>query len=955
MNLFDQILHTEDPDARRELLRGAPDLQALHAHMTEVARTALLSASPNALAAARAAADAAVLLNDPRGEAAAHRVEGQALRLAGRHADAITALEAAANAARRAGDPLLAAQVRIGEIDSLGWLGRTEDADALAVSLEAEFCRLGAKVDAGKVLVNRGNLAFRRDAYSEALGFYERAGEALLQSGEPVAVARVQASRANILTHLNRVEEAIPLFREAGETFAAHGLAQEAAMGDGNIGFLEYISGRLTAALASFQRARQAFESRAQEIEVAKADLDMGDIYRVLNLLPEAQEHYDRSVAVFDRRALPYERAKAMMGRGAALAGMDRADEALDALAEADALFRTQKNRLQRAHVALIRAQLLFQMGRIEEARAEAVAAGRGFRRDRLPGWAAEARYIPARIDLESERLAGQEAGSRAIRRMGAVARAARLYARGWLECRAEEALARRYQTQGSVGHAIRHYRRGIEALESVRTQVVPEEMHVAFLRDKLGVYDGLVGLLLSRGRPRDVRTALEQVERARSRLLLERLESALESDRSAGAESEGVRSDGAESLRARIAAFRAELNRAYHQIHTFDDRAPQRLLGGESAVSLRVRRLEEDYRTALREWEVAYGAAERPITDGASLDELQAGLDVDETLVEFYAGESAISAFIVTRGGARLCHNLAPAASVEQAARRFRYHIQRIALAEDYTSRHTRSLHEGVSEVTACLYEMLWRPLEGLIRTEKVTIVPHGLLHSLPFHAFGDPTHAVLDEWEVAYSPSATMRIRRAPAPVRTAGRPLLIGVPAPGIEQVSSEISALRRILPCAQVQQGAEATLAAFRREAPACSTLHLATHALFRADNPLFSGIRFADGWLLARDLYDIQLQCELATLSACQTGMAHVAPGDELFGLMRGFLAAGAKSVAASFWAADDDATAELMGRFYCGTAAGFSTAAALRSAQRAIRSERPHPYHWAAFSLTGKR
>ena len=76
---------------------------------------------------------------------------------------------------------------------------------------------------------------------------------------------------------------------------------------------------------------------------------------------------------------------------------------------------------------------------------------------------------------------------------------------------------------------------------------------------------------------------------------------------------------------------------------------------------------------------------------------------------------------------------------------------------------------------------------------------------------------------------------------------------------------------------------------------------------------------------------------------------------ELFGLLRGFLAAGVRSVAASLWPADDAATAALMVRFYSLLAGGRTKAAALRTAQREVRDRYPHPYHWAAFALVGER
>jgi CHAT domain-containing protein len=180
-------------------------------------------------------------------------------------------------------------------------------------------------------------------------------------------------------------------------------------------------------------------------------------------------------------------------------------------------------------------------------------------------------------------------------------------------------------------------------------------------------------------------------------------------------------------------------------------------------------------------------------------------------------------------------------------------------------------------------------------------------------------------------------------------------MGVPDVGLEQIAVEVAELATVLPEARVFCGEPATLSRFREFAGSSRLIHLATHALFRADNPLFSGLRFADGWLLARDLYSMRLHCDLVTLSACRTGQALVESGDEMFGLLRGFLAAGARAVAVSLWPAEDLPTASLMTRFHALMAEGQSRTAALRLAQKYVRRTWQHPYQWAAFALFGER
>ena len=158
--------------------------------------------------------------------------------------------------------------------------------------------------------------------------------------------------------------------------------------------------------------------------------------------------------------------------------------------------------------------------------------------------------------------------------------------------------------------------------------------------------------------------------------------------------------------------------------------------------------------------------------------------------------------------------------------------------------------------------------------------------------------------------------------------------------------------------------QATQAEFRRIVPECHTLHLAAHGDFRFDNPLFSGLILADGWLTTMDIFNLRLKASLVTLSACQTGRNVIGGGDELLGLMRAFLGAGAASVVLTLWAVEDHSTAQLMEIFYKKLTDGYSKGAALREAQlQFIRADDnasieeagnyTHPYFWAPFFLVG--
>jgi CHAT domain-containing protein len=143
------------------------------------------------------------------------------------------------------------------------------------------------------------------------------------------------------------------------------------------------------------------------------------------------------------------------------------------------------------------------------------------------------------------------------------------------------------------------------------------------------------------------------------------------------------------------------------------------------------------------------------------------------------------------------------------------------------------------------------------------------------------------------------------------------------------------------------------------------LHFATHGILDPKRPENSGLLLStvnrsgqaqNGFVGLQDIYKLHAPVELVVLSACRTGLGKDVRGEGLIGLTRAFMYAGASSVVASLWKVDDEATAELMKRFYTNMLQGGMTpAAALRAAQNSIRQEPQWsaPYYWAAFTLQG--
>jgi CHAT domain-containing protein len=117
--------------------------------------------------------------------------------------------------------------------------------------------------------------------------------------------------------------------------------------------------------------------------------------------------------------------------------------------------------------------------------------------------------------------------------------------------------------------------------------------------------------------------------------------------------------------------------------------------------------------------------------------------------------------------------------------------------------------------------------------------------------------------------------------------------------------------------------------------------------------MFSSLHLADGWVTVRDITRQRLKARLVTLSACETGVNEIYSGEELLGLTRGFLSAGAQSLIVSLWNVNDEATNRLMSEIYRNLQLGRTPAASLRAAQTEFISRGVHPYYWSPFISIG--
>ncbi len=259
-----------------------------------------------------------------------------------------------------------------------------------------------------------------------------------------------------------------------------------------------------------------------------------------------------------------------------------------------------------------------------------------------------------------------------------------------------------------------------------------------------------------------------------------------------------------------------------------------------------------------------------------------------------------------------------------------------------------------------AKLYQRLLAPLEPHLHHRHLVIVPHGVLHYLPFAALWNSRDRrfLVEEHTLSYSPSASvlrfLQSRRQPE----AGRMLVLGDPDGSLPAAAKEAGTVAGLYGTEPLL-GRHATEGRVRAQADQIDLLHLAAHGVYRPEQPLFSHLKLAaddqhDGLLEVHEVFGLDLaNVELVVLSACRTQLGPLSRGDEIVGLSCAFLFAGTPSLVASLWAVDDGSTALLMERFYRRLKGGVAVAEALTLAQRELLDDQHGPFAWAGFVLSG--
>ncbi len=931
---------TEEDAASLSNGMSSEDKLALFAEMWEVIRQSDLASgqarsakSDEALLLARRAFAIANRSAVDVLQVEAHRMMAYALNANEQYEESLAHYASAIALLEQRGEFGKAARNRLGLVAALFMTGRYSEAVSEAGRADEWFTGNGDQEGHARLCANLGNLYHRLDEHARAVEYQNTAIRIFQELRNPAAMAHCYLNLGDSLSVLDRFEEADLSFERCQRISQKLGLTDLNMQARYNRAYLSFLRGRYSEAIQGFDELRGRYNDQGSLRHSTLCDLDESEIYLHLNLTNDALVLAKRAADNFARLGMRYEEAKATAFVGIALSRNQQYAEATEVLHDSQRIFEEEKNLYWAASLELFRAEIKYIAGRFWEAQALCNSAYKRFAELEIPSKRAMALVLLTRVALELGSIEQAASYSEQIKQLIKDSP----IPLHLFPCHSITALVAEHL--GDTNKAQEYYALAAHEIEVHRAHLHQDELRVTFFKGKQQVYESLTRLALGRGEETpQVVEAYNWCERAKSRGLVDLLAQHIPAGHP----------QGDQSLLKRIGQLHEELNSFYVRSEPGPNQATAKVnvealetKKSELARSLRELSKQDPEYVSLRKVSIV------------SVEDMQRVMPNDCTLVEYFIARDEVLVFLITKERAVVRRHLCTLSRVQHLQERLRLQLDKFLIGADHVREYAKELRESAMRHLQELYGELIEPFASDLNSRHLIIVPHGTLHYFPFHAFHDGRDFLIDRFTISYAPSASVLrycIEREPVENQKA---LIIGVADERAPLIADEVAHLRNIVPQSLAYFGRQATRNVFRQEAAEAAFVHVATHAVFRNDNPMFSSFKVSDGWITALDLYSMNCHTNLMTLSGCKSGMSQLAGADELLGLMRGFLYAGARSLLLSLWDVNDRSTLVFMRAFYQSWLGGASKSKALQTAMQQVRAEEPHPYFWAPFMLLG--
>src|SRR5258707_1550187 len=638
-----------------------------------------------------------------------------------------------------------AARTLNNSIQPLILLGEYDRAFAASEQARQIFTQLGEERRLASLDNNVGNIFHRQDRFEEALAHYERACKTLTAFEDCEHVAATLPTMPICLINLNDFPRSLDCYQKARDLCIRYDLPRLRDQADYNIAYLYYFRGEYSRAIEMLLATRRSCETSGDVYRFALCHLDLSDIYLELNLSEEAREMAHEGFQRFEKLNMGYEAAKTVANEATAFGQQGKTVQALERLAKAREMFSREKNLVWPWLLDLYQGLLLFHEGRYFEARRLCAGAAEFFDQTPLAGKALLSRLLLARIALQVGDLpAAEKETDAAVAKLSDSQSPVLVYQTRLL-------LGQIAANRGDRAASYAAYQEAREALESLRTRLQSEELKIAFVKNRMQVYEAVVELYLDPANEEiSADEAFSCIEAAKSRSMIEMIfQSGQSLPMGEAGQSEYVR---------KIRDLREELNWYYHRIELEqlrpEERSRERLELLQKAAQLH----ENELLRALRELpaqERENATLEAPTE--LSLTRLQAVLPAGAVLVEYYSAGDRMVAAIVSRESIEIVP-VSVVSRVTNLLHLLRFQFAKFRMGDAYTEKFAQPLLRATLGHLEALYRELIEPIRGRLTGKHVVFVPHGPLHFLPFNALRTGEDDWTDRQPIRDPPGATV-----------------------------------------------------------------------------------------------------------------------------------------------------------------------------------------------------
>jgi CHAT domain-containing protein len=894
----------------------------------------------SALSIAKLAVEIARRSKDLSARARSYRALGNALYVTGQISSAVLYHEKARRFFDQAKDRSELAKTLSASIQPLILTGKYDRALANAKRAHAIFSSLKDAWRVARLNLNTGNIFHRQDRFAEALRWYRLAHRYFSRNPEkdPEAMGVALHNIAMCRVSLNDFPGALDANQQARAFAEKHGMRVLVAQADYNIAALHYLRGEHSHAIRMLLDTLKICQETNDHYHAALCRLDLSEIYLQLNLSGPAREMAQEASAGFQALRMSYEEGKSQVNLALAMARQNEPRPALKMLALARRRFVEENNSAWPSLTDFYQAIIMTAQARYQEAWTRCLSANQFFRNAHIPDKLVLTHLLLAQLRFLTGKLAeATKACSTALAVLDRVELPP-------LACQAHQLMGRIHLQARRTGKAYKSYQQARYLLEAMRIDLRGDELKISFMEDKLEIYESLVQLCVDpESGHGNLEEAFSYIEEAKSRSL---------QDLMSQSDMDELLPDQESEAQNKARELRGEIN--FYSRRLAEEQLRSKTPGSKVLTNLQgeIYKRERNLLRSAREAQAVEGKAAGLSSSPISLAEIRASLPANSTLIEYFQVRDQMLAAIVTRDALNIVP-VTQSRSIGPLLEHLEFQLSKFRLGPAYLGMFGSSLLKSTQHHLKLLYDLLLAPITGQLEGEHLIIIPHGQLHRLPFQALFDGQQYLIDRFNISYAPSATIHSLCSRRPVNRASTSLVMGIPDAMAPLIFDEATAVAAILPQAELLLDGNATASALYEKGPHCRYIHVATHGYYRQDSPMFSGIKLGDSVLSLYDLYRFKLPAELVVLSGCATGVSTVAGGDELLGLVRGLIYAGARSALLTLWDVQDRSTLEFMTSFYKYLTTGENKAGALKKAVQTVRQQYPHPYYWAPFSLVG--